>query len=139
MSLSSAGTSMRRGTPSDCHTDSNTSTTGGNNQIQTQQPPQQAPQQQQQTPTNTQINTHVSFGEDDSSCDSHTRWGKRPTCRNAIRCRRISAMAFHLTKNNNRQKNISKKYSVFRLSLFSIRYGDMVCFSLSLTAYFFDY
>ena len=78
---------MRRGTPSDCHTDSNTSTTGGNNQIQAQQqtqppsaqPPtataaqqtqsQQATQQQQ--PANTQITTHPNYGEDDSSCDSH--------------------------------------------------------------------
>lgn len=51
------GNTMRRGTPSDCHTDSNAST--GN----------QMPQ------PNTQL-THVSFGEDDSSCDSHTRWGK---------------------------------------------------------------
>lgn len=72
------GNSLRRGggTPSDCcHTDSNASTTaggggggpnGGNgggvgNQMQ-----------QQNTPM-----THVSFAEDDSSCDSHTRWGKR--------------------------------------------------------------
>lgn len=88
--LSSAGSSMRRGTPSDCHTDSNTSTTGGNNQIQaqpqtqqstqppgqqtqSQQPPQQQPQQQQQQqqPANTQITTHPTYGEDDSSCDSH--------------------------------------------------------------------
>lgn len=87
--LSSAGSTMRRGTPSDCHTDSNTSTTGGNNPIQAQQqtqqpsqpqaqqtqsqqqPTQQQPQQQQQQPANTQITTHPSYGEDDSSCDSH--------------------------------------------------------------------
>lgn len=51
------GNSLRRGTPSDCcHTDSNTST---GNQMQ-----------QQNTPI-----TQLSFGEDDSSCDSHTRWG----------------------------------------------------------------
>ncbi|XP_037049460.1 probable nuclear hormone receptor HR3 isoform X4 [Bradysia coprophila] len=50
--------SLRRGTPSDCcHTDSNTST---GNQMQ-----------QQNTPI-----TQLSFGEDDSSCDSHTRWGE---------------------------------------------------------------
>lgn len=67
---------MRRGTPSDCHTDSNTSTTGGNNQIQAQQqtqpaslPPAQQTQSQQQ-PANTQITTHPTYGEDDSSCDS---------------------------------------------------------------------
>ncbi|XP_031640742.1 probable nuclear hormone receptor HR3 isoform X4 [Contarinia nasturtii] len=85
------GSTMRRGTPSDCHTDSNTSTTGGNNQIQAQQqtqqpsqPPaqqtqsqqqptqqQQQQQQQQPQPANTQITTHPSYGEDDSSCDSH--------------------------------------------------------------------
>lgn len=53
------GNTLRRGTPSDCHTDSNASGGNGN---QLQQP-------------NTQL-THVSFGEDDSSCDSHTRWGK---------------------------------------------------------------
>lgn len=54
------GNTLRRGTPSDCcHTDSNASTTAGN------------PMQQQNTPI-----TQVSFGEDDSSCDSHTRWGK---------------------------------------------------------------
>lgn len=58
------GNSLRRGTPSDCcHTDSNASTTAGNNQMQ--------PQAQQNTPI-----TQVSFGEDDSSCDSQTRWGK---------------------------------------------------------------
>ncbi|KAG4077652.1 hypothetical protein HA402_012963 [Bradysia odoriphaga] len=52
------GNSLRRGTPSDCcHTDSNTST---GNQMQ-----------QQNTPI-----TQLSFGEDDSSCDSHTRWGE---------------------------------------------------------------
>lgn len=52
------GNTLRRGTPSDCcHTDSNASTT--------------AAMQQQNTPI-----TQVSFGEDDSSCDSHTRWGK---------------------------------------------------------------
>lgn len=75
------GNSLRRGggTPSDCcHTDSNASTTaggcgpngasgggvgggGGANQMQPQNTPM----------------THVSFAEDDSSCDSHTRWGKR--------------------------------------------------------------
>lgn len=79
--MSSAGSTMRRGTPSDCHTDSNTSTTGGNNQIQAQQQTQpatqppaqqtQSQQQQQQQPANTQITTHPTYGEDDSSCDSH--------------------------------------------------------------------
>lgn len=81
--LSSAGSTMRRGTPSDCHTDSNTSTTGGNNQIQAQQQTQQTTQpagqqtqsqqqqQQPQQPANTQITTHPTYGEDDSSCDSH--------------------------------------------------------------------
>lgn len=61
---------MRRGTPSDCHTDSNTSTQGGNNQIQAQQQTQQTtlPQSQHPPTANTQITTH---GEDDSSCDSH--------------------------------------------------------------------
>lgn len=54
---------MRRGTPSDCQTDSNTSTTGGSNQLQSQQ-------------QNNQL-THVSFGDDEDSCDSHTRWGKK--------------------------------------------------------------
>lgn len=39
-----AGTTMRRGTPSDCHTDSNNSTSGGNNQIQAQQQTQQSSQ-----------------------------------------------------------------------------------------------
>lgn len=78
--LSPAGSNMRRGTPSDCHTDSNNSTSGGNNQIQAQQqtqqtsqpPTQQTPTQQQQQPSaNTQITTHPTYGEDDSSCDSH--------------------------------------------------------------------
>lgn len=91
-----AGTTMRRGTPSDCHTDSNNSTSGGNNQIQAQQQTQQSsqpttvaaaaaaaaqqtqsqqPQQPSQPPqqqsSNTQITTHPTYAEDDSSCDSH--------------------------------------------------------------------
>lgn len=94
-----AGTTMRRGTPSDCHTDSNNSTSGGNNQIQAQQQTQQSSQpttavgaaaaaaaaaaaghqtqsQQpsqppQQQSSNTQITTHPTYAEDDSSCDSH--------------------------------------------------------------------
>lgn len=78
--LSSAGSTMRRGTPSDCHTDSNNSTSGGNNPIQAQQTSQQTTQpptqqtqsqQQQQTAANAQITTHPTYGEDDSSCDSH--------------------------------------------------------------------
>lgn len=104
---------MRRGTPSDCHTDSNTSTTGGNNQLQTQQPPQPQPQPQQQTPSNTQINTHVSFGEDDSSCDSHTRWGKtqsKETEKNTQFCipnaRRFSLLAAYLSKNKSNQQSV---------------------------------
>lgn len=75
----SAGSSLRRGTPSDCHTDSNNSTTGGSNQVQVQQQNQQTTQHsqsQQQPAVNTQVTTHASFGEDESSCDSQSRWGK---------------------------------------------------------------
>lgn len=91
------GNSLRRGTPSDCcHTDSNASTT---NSIQPV--PQGGPGGVQTATGNSgdggggggvgggggdsggshssnsgQV-TQVPFGEDDSSCDSHTRWGKK--------------------------------------------------------------
>lgn len=52
-----SGNSLRRATSECCHTDSSP-VTG----TQNQQP-------------NTQV-TQITFGEDESSCDSHTRWGK---------------------------------------------------------------
>lgn len=76
------GNSMRRGTPSDCClTDSNASTIGTS---VSQIPPQQQLHQQQPLLPHQQLQkqhahtpiTQMSYGEDDSSCDSHTRWGK---------------------------------------------------------------
>lgn len=65
--------SMRRNTPSDCcHTDSNASTNAGHNQL----PSQQQQQQQQQAQNSSSHNQATFGGEDDSSCDSQTRWGK---------------------------------------------------------------
>lgn len=63
------GNSIRRGTSSECcPTDSNASSAGlvaaggGGNKLQQQQPTIQISQ--------------ITFGDEDSSCDSHTRWGK---------------------------------------------------------------
>lgn len=96
-----AGSSLRRGTPSDCHTDSNNSTTGGSNQVQVQQQNQQTTQHsqsQQQPAVNTQVTTHASFGEDESSCDSQSRWGK-------AKHKTKHTKNFKIIQSNNKQNN----------------------------------